>query len=68
LPNEDKYHGTVIQALIADGWSIIKEHALLSSGTRRLFVDLHAKRLDSDAAALFEVKGFESPVDALAET
>src|SRR5258708_22099615 len=67
MPVKDRYHDVVRDALIIDGWRIIKEQVLISTGTRRLFVDIQAARRTQPTAALIEVKGFASPVDALAE-
>ena len=66
MPNKDAHHDIVLQTLRANGWRILREHALLSTDTRRLFIDIWAERLDDGTQALFEVKGFDSPVESLA--
>ena len=66
MPNKDTYHDHVVQALRSDGWKIVREHALVSTDTRRLFIDILAEKLDDQSRALFEVKDFDSPVEALA--
>lgn len=66
MPNKDAHHNTVLQTLRVNGWRIIREHALLSTDTRRLFIDIWAERLEDHSQALFEVKGFDSPVESLA--
>lgn len=67
MPVKDRHHEIVKRALIADGWSIVKEQFLIATRTRRLFIDIQAKSRTQSATALIEVKGFASPVDALAE-
>jgi hypothetical protein len=66
MPNKDTYHDVTIQVLRADGWRIVREHALVSTDTRRLFIDILAERLSDQSRALFEVKDFDSPVETLA--
>ncbi len=67
MPVKDRHHDLVKRALIVDGWRIIKEQVLITTGTRRLFIDIQAASRTQPTAALIEVKGFASPVDALAE-
>ncbi|MBX3082820.1 MAG: hypothetical protein KF716_14370 [Anaerolineae bacterium] len=43
-----------------------REHALVATDTRRLFIDILAERLADQTHALFEVKDFDSPVESLA--
>jgi len=66
MPNKDTYHDVVIEVLRTDGWQIVREHALLSTDTRRLFIDILAERLNDQSRAFFEVKDFDSPVEMLA--
>lgn len=44
MPARNIYHGAVIQALQADGWTITHDPLLIPFGDRRLFVDLGAER------------------------
>jgi len=72
MPNQDKYHETVLQCLVRDGWTIVKEQEYISIGSyhetnRRLYIDIKARH-DSDILVLIEVKGLErSPVHELME-
>ena len=66
MPNKDSHHNAVLQTLRVNGWRIIREHALLSTDTQRMFIDIWAERLEDRSQALFEVKGFDSPVESLA--
>jgi hypothetical protein len=44
MPAKDFYHDVVIQALIADGWTITDDPLRLKYGDRKLYVDLGAER------------------------
>lgn len=44
MPAKNIYHDGVIQALIADGWTITHDPLTLSYGGKDLFVDLGAER------------------------
>ncbi len=44
MPAKNIYHDGVIQALIADGWTITHDPLKLSYGGKDLFVDLGAER------------------------
>ena len=64
----DKYHDNVVNALKKDGWRIVDDPYTLFLDTRRLYVDLLAKRGDEEAV-LIEVKVFEearSPMNYIA--
>ena len=67
MPVKDRYHDLVKGALILDGWRIVKEQVLITTETRRLFIDIQVVSQTQPISALIEVKGFTSPVDALAE-
>ncbi len=67
MPAKDRYHENVKQALIQDGWTLIKEQVAVTTATRRMFIDIQATDPKGISTALVEVKGFASPVDALAE-
>ena len=43
MPARDIYHDTVVQALIADGWTITGDPLRLSFGARDFYVDLAAE-------------------------
>jgi hypothetical protein len=57
-----------MRTLRAHGWQIMREHSLISTDSRRPFVDILAERFDDGTRALFEVKDFDSPVDDLAKS
>jgi len=44
MPAKNIYHDGVVQALIADGWTITHDPLKLSYGGKDLFVDLGAER------------------------
>jgi hypothetical protein len=44
MPARNIHHAAVIQALLADGWTITHDPLLLRHGDRRLFIDLGAER------------------------
>lgn len=70
MPAKDRYHETVLNALKKEGWSIEQDPATLFLPGRRLYIDILARRGDSEAA-LIEVKVFEdsnSPITYLANT
>lgn len=50
MPAKNIYHDAVIQALIADGWTITDDPLRISFGNRDLYVDLGAERLTIGAA------------------
>ncbi|KPA10736.1 fatty-acid oxidation protein subunit alpha [Candidatus Magnetomorum sp. HK-1] len=60
----DKFHGTVKQALIKDGWSITNDPLQLQYGGIDFFIDLAAERLitaeKSNQKIAVEVKSFLS--------
>ncbi len=65
MPAKDVYHDVVVQALIADGWTITDDPLYLAYGGRNLYVDLGAERdtiaaeKDSQKIAV-EIKSFLS--------
>lgn len=70
MPAKDRYHDTVIRALVKDDWIVTDEQVAVILGERRLWIDIEAIRASERLAILVEVKGFErmsSPVDYLAE-
>lgn len=70
MPAKDRYHDTVVRALVKAGWAIVAEQRLVVLGERRLWIDIEAAKGTERLAILVEVKGFEnmrSPVDYLAE-
>src|SRR5436189_3600582 len=62
MPAKDRYHDKVVQALINNGWAIIKEQVAFRVGIRRLWIDVEAVRTDT-SPILVEVKMFERPSD-----
>lgn len=72
MPNQDRHHPIVRQALIKAGWTILKEQVSLAVGTpqeisRRLYIDLKAQS-SVGQIVLIEVKGLaNSPVHELME-
>lgn len=72
MPNQDRHHPVVRQALIKAGWTILKEQFSIAVGTpqeitRRLYIDLQASS-PSGEIILIEVKGVtSSPVHELME-
>lgn len=70
MPAKDRYHNTVVRALIKAGWDITDEQVAVILGDRRLWIDIEAVNVTDHLTILVEVKGFEhmpSPVDYLAE-
>ena len=71
MPALDKYHDVVVEALVADGWTITADPLTLTWGDRDLFVDLAAERSvvaqRQDRTIAVEIKSFLSlsPVDDL---
>lgn len=45
MPQRDKYHAAVKQALIKDGWTITHDPYYISLGSRDAFADLGAERV-----------------------
>jgi hypothetical protein len=65
MPAKDRYHITVRQALVADGWTITADPLPLRVGARDLYIDLGAEKLlaaerGSEKIAV-EVKTFAGP-------
>jgi hypothetical protein len=64
MPARDRYHDTVKQALIKDGWTITHDPFMLRIGSKDLYVDLGAERLLAAEKAgeqiAVEVKSFLS--------
>lgn len=44
MPAKDRYHETVVQALIKDGWEITNDPLFLAYGSRELYVNLGAEK------------------------
>lgn len=59
MPKKDKFHDLVIRALQKDGWTVIKEQAMLYVESRILKVDLHLQN-QAQEEILVEVKSFDS--------
>lgn len=65
MPARDVYHDVVVQALIADGWTITDDPLYLAYGGRDLYVDLGAERnaiaaQKNDRKIAVEIKSFLS--------
>jgi hypothetical protein len=45
VPARNIYHDAVVEALVADGWTITHDPLAVQIGLRRLFVDLSADRM-----------------------
>ena len=66
MPAKNIYHGAVIHALTADGWTITHDPLTLSFGGKDLFIDLGAERAPLAAERggrriAVEVQSFVSP-------
>ena len=66
MPAKNIYHDAVIEALIADGWTITHDPLTISFGAKDLFVDLGAERISVGAEKngeqiAVEVQSFLSP-------
>jgi hypothetical protein len=66
MPAKNIYHGAVIHALMAEGWSITHDPLTISYGGKDLFVDLAAERLTigaerSGQRIAVEIQSFLSP-------
>lgn len=66
MPARNVYHDAVVQALIADGWTVTHDPLTLSFGGKDLFVDLAAERtvLAAERAGqriAVEIQSFLSP-------
>jgi hypothetical protein len=69
MPASDYYHDTVIRALEKDGWTIgdDDEQVVFILDKRQVVIDIQARKTDSNAIILVEVKGFRpSPLQELA--
>ena len=68
MPAKDRYHDTVTQSLIKDGWAITHNQFTIVLPERFLWIDLRAVKATEQTAILIEVKGLESAsaVEALA--
>jgi hypothetical protein len=74
MPAKDIYHATVIQALIADGWTITDDSFHIAYGGRELYIDIGAQKVTIAAERgnkkiAVEIKSFlnPSPVSDLQE-
>ncbi len=66
MPAKNLYHDAVVEALIADGWTITDDPLTVLYGGRRLYVDLGVERVSIGAARgeekiALEVQSFLSP-------
>lgn len=64
---KDFYHGSVVRALLKDGWVITHDPYTLSFGRKNVFVDLGAERIlgaqkDGEKIAI-EIKSFQGASD-----
>lgn len=66
MPAKDRYHDTVVRALIKDGWTITGEQVEIIADERRVWVDIEAARETDALIILVEVKGFENMRSAVA--
>lgn len=67
MPAKDRFHGTVVRALIKDGWSIRREQVFVKLPERRLWIDIEAVK--AEISVVVEVKSYShvpSPVETLA--
>lgn len=62
MPAKDDFHQTVINALIKDGWVVVREHYPIRIELKRIWIDLHAEKFDGAAAIFVEIKDFENPI------
>ena len=70
MPAKDRYHDTVKRALEKDGWHITGEQHPLIIEDRRIYIDILAKR-DNTQAIFVEVKVFgdvPSPINYFEQT
>jgi Holliday junction resolvase-like predicted endonuclease len=66
----DRHHNAVVKALEKEGWTVAPKAFRILSGTRNLYIDMYAAKMNSDAAVFVEVKSFqetESPIERLAQ-
>jgi hypothetical protein len=67
MPRKDVYHDVVIQALMADGWTITHDPLPLSYGGKDVYVDLGAAQPigaeKADCRIAVEIKSFLGPSD-----
>lgn len=66
MPAKNKFHDAVVDALVADGWTITHDPLKLRVGERDLWVDLGAERpvlgaTKGDEKIAVEVQSFVSP-------
>jgi hypothetical protein len=67
VPAKDRFHGTVVRALIKDGWSVRREQVFVKLPERRLWIDIEAVK--AGVSVVVEVKSYThvpSPVETLA--
>jgi hypothetical protein len=65
LPAKDRYHDTVVRALIKEGWTITNEQYTIFVEERVLWIDIRAVKQAQDLVILVEVKGFENMPSAV---
>jgi hypothetical protein len=67
MPRKDVYHRTVVDALLADGWTITADPLLLTYGGRDVYVDVGAEdTISADRAGQkigVEIKSFVGASD-----
>ncbi|AFY35937.1 element excision factor XisH family protein [Calothrix sp. PCC 7507] len=66
MPAKDLYHNAVIQALVADGWTITNDPLYLAYGGRELYIDIGAEKVTIAAQRgnekiAVEIKSFLNP-------
>src|SRR5207249_748399 len=65
LPAKDRYHDTVVRALVKDGWTVTHHQFNLDVEERSLWVDIRAVKEARSLVILVEVKGFENMASAI---
>ena len=60
MPTIDRHHGALKRALVKAGWQIDGEQIEIVIGTRHLWLDIRAVKLEERLVILIEVKGFEN--------
>ncbi len=69
MPAKDRYHDSVVRALIKDGWTISRQQVKIIAGDRYLWIDIEAAKVGDSLVILVEVKELEevfSPIEAFA--
>jgi hypothetical protein len=69
MPAKDRLHDTILRALQAGGWMVIREQVFIKIGGRHIWIDALIER--EGEQRFIEIKGFEninSPIEYLAST